>query len=341
MSRPTITRRGVLGAVAGLTAAVLVGCSSGSPAGNATVAPTGAATATSGGAAAPAELTKISVGIIPIIDVAPIYLGVDKGFFAEEGLELTLEAGQGGAAIVPGVTSGSLQFGFSNTTSLLIANSRGLDLKVVANGASTTGESDNDFGAVLVKPDSPIQSAADLGGKKIAVNTLNNIQTTTINNQIREAGGDPTGTQYVELAFPDIVPAVERGDVDAGQVVEPFRTIGLSSEMRSVGSNYATTDPNLVIAMYFTTKDYAEKNPEIVEGFTTAMNKSLEFAEANPDEARAILGTYTKIDDAVKTDAVLPKWTPEINRNGVQVLADLGQQDGLFETAPSLDDLLP
>src|SRR5215216_1723839 len=77
---------------------------------------------------------QVKVGIIPILDVAPIYLGKEKGFFTSRNIELTLESGQGGAAIVPGVVSGQFQFGFSNVTSLLIAQSRGLPLKVVSNG---------------------------------------------------------------------------------------------------------------------------------------------------------------------------------------------------------------
>ncbi|MEV5303293.1 ABC transporter substrate-binding protein [Amycolatopsis methanolica] len=167
--------------------------------------------------------TAIKVGVISIVDVAPIYLGVSKGFFKEQHLDVSLETAQGGAAIVPGVMSGQFQFGFSNTISLLLAQSQGLPVKVVSSGNASTGELGKDFGAVVVKADSPIRTTADLAGKKVAVNTLKNINTTaTINEVVRQAGGDPSKIQYVELAFPDIAAAVARGDVDAGQVVEPF-----------------------------------------------------------------------------------------------------------------------
>ena len=46
--------------------------------------------------------TDVKVGVIPIVDVAPIYLGKEKGFFARRGLNVIMESGQGGAAIVPG-----------------------------------------------------------------------------------------------------------------------------------------------------------------------------------------------------------------------------------------------
>jgi NitT/TauT family transport system substrate-binding protein len=69
-------------------------------------------------------VTTVKVGVIPIVDVAPVYLGVKQGFYKKRGLDLTLETSQGGAAIVPGVVSGQFEFGFSNTTSLMVARSR-------------------------------------------------------------------------------------------------------------------------------------------------------------------------------------------------------------------------
>lgn len=82
-----------------------------------------------GGGAEGGGLEAVTVGVIPIVDVAPVYLGQDQGFFEECGLDVSLETGQGGAAIVPAVVSGESQFGFSNITSLLLAASEGLPLQ--------------------------------------------------------------------------------------------------------------------------------------------------------------------------------------------------------------------
>jgi NitT/TauT family transport system substrate-binding protein len=285
--------------------------------------------------------TKVKVGVIPIVDVAPIYLGIKQGFFTAEGLDVSLETAQGGAAIVPGVISGQYQFGFSNTTSLLLAGSKGLPLKVVSSGVASTGVKDKDFGAVIVKGSSPIKTAADLAGKRVAVNTLKNINTTTVNKVVKDAGGDPSTINYVELPFPDIAAAVAKGDVDAGQVVEPFLTIATGQGDRQVVSNYAGTDPDLTVGMYFTSQSYASKNAKVVTGFIAAMKKSMEYATAHPDDARAALTTYTKIDPAVQKSLVLPRWPATVDRDSVQLLADLAKQDGLITTPPNLDTLLP
>jgi NitT/TauT family transport system substrate-binding protein len=294
-----------------------------------------------GGGGGGSATTDLTIGVIPIVDVAPIYLGVKQGFFSAEGLNVSLQTAQGGAAIVPGVVSGQFQIGFSNTTSLLLAASKGLPLKVVAAGVASTGATGKDFGAVIVKGNSPIRTAADLAGKRVAVNTLKNINTTTVNKVVRDAGGDAAGITYVELPFPNIAAAIAKGDVDAGQVVEPFLTIATGQGDRQVVSNYAGTDPDLMVGMYFTSQAFATKNPKVVGGFTTAMNKSLAYASSHPDEARAALNSYTKIDAKVQKDMVLPKWPSTIDKDSVRTLADLAQQDGLITKQPDLGALLP
>jgi NitT/TauT family transport system substrate-binding protein len=283
---------------------------------------------------------QVKVGIIPILDVAPIYLGKEKGFFTSRNIELTLESGQGGAAIVPGVVSGQFQFGFSNVTSLLIAQSRGLPLKVVSNGVASTGKDKADFGGVVTRDDS-IKTAADLAGKRVAVNTLKNIGDSTIRASVRKAGGDPSSIKFVELAFPDMPAALQADRVDAIWVVEPFLSTSLGEGGRLVASNYVDTAPDLTVAVYFTSEQLTKDDPDLVKRFTEAMTESLAYAESHPDEARQVLTTYTQIDEAVIQELILPKWPPEINRESVETLATLAVQDGLVTEQPDLAALLP
>lgn len=287
------------------------------------------------------ELEQVSVGVIPIVDVSPIYLGRQQGFFEECGLDLTLETAQGGAAIVPAVVSGQWQFGFSNITSLLLAASEGLPLRVVANGTASTGEQGADFGAVVAPPDSGITGAADLAGRTVAVNTLNNIGTTTVRESVRAAGGDPDGVQFVELPFPEMPAALEQGNVDAAWVVEPFLAVSTDAGAQVVTSNFVDTADDLTVAAYFTSEQYAQQNPEAVECFSDAMAQSLEYAQQNPDAVREVLGEYTQIDPAIAEAMTLPAWPAEINRDSVQTLSDLAVEDGLLDEAPDLDALLP
>ncbi|MFY1633244.1 ABC transporter substrate-binding protein [Solwaraspora sp. WMMB335] len=287
------------------------------------------------------EVTDVTVGVIPIVDVAPIYLGDEKGFFTKRGINLTMESGQGGAAIVPGVVSDQFQFGFSNVTSLLTAQTRDVPIQIVANGVASTGNPDADFGGVVVAADSPIQTAADLAGKKVAVNTLKNIGDTSVRESVRKAGGNPDDIEFVEMAFPQMPAAVESGDVDAAWVVEPSLAIAKDAGARVVAWNFVDTAPNLTVAVYFTSTKLAQENPELVAAFEEAMAESLSYANAHPDEVRTVLRSYTDIDQAILDAMTLPMWPAEINRASIERVAELGLADGVFETEPDLDALLP
>jgi NitT/TauT family transport system substrate-binding protein len=291
--------------------------------------------------AEPGQPDVVSMGIIPIVDVAPLYLGEQQGFFSSRNIELDLAAGQGGAAIIPGVVSGEYQFGFSNVTSLLLAQSSDLGVRVVSNGNNSTGTPGEDFGAVVVRDDSPAQDAADLAGLSVATNTLQNIVPPVVRESVRLAGGDPNAVNFVELPFPEMPAALEAGDVDAVFVVEPFLSATLAAGGRAVAWSFAEAAENLTVAVYFTSTELAESNPDLVQRFTEAMAESLAFADANPDEARAILSSYTQIEADVAEQLTLPRWPAEINRASVEKMAELAVLDGMIPTAPDLDALLP
>ncbi|MFC9910266.1 ABC transporter substrate-binding protein [Streptomyces sp. NPDC059862] len=285
--------------------------------------------------------TTVKVGLIPIVDVAPLYLGQEKGVFDKHGLKLEMTTAQGGAAIVPGVVSGQFQFGFSNVTSLLIAQSTNVPVKAVANGNASTGEPGKDAWAITVKEDSPIKSPKDLQGKKVAINTLKNINETAVRASVRKAGGDPDKVEFVELAFDQMPAALDGGRIHAAMVVEPALATVKSQGGREIASPMVDVAPDLTVAMYFTSTQYAQQNPDVVKKFQEAMAESLAYADSHPDEVREIITTYTKIPAPVLEQVTLPKWPAEANRSSIEALQKLGEEDGLFDSPPDLDQLLP
>ncbi|MFE5917459.1 ABC transporter substrate-binding protein [Streptomyces sp. NPDC056468] len=286
-------------------------------------------------------VTTVKLGVIPIVDVAPLYLGQQKGLFEKHGLKLEFTAAQGGAAIVPGVASGQFQFGFSNVTSLMVAQSNGVPVKAVANGIASTGVRGKDFNGLMVKKDSPVKSAKELEGKKVAINTLKNINETAVRQAVREAGGDPDKVNLVEMPFDQMPAALDQGQIDAACVVEPATATIRSQGGREIASPLIDVAPELTVAMYFTSTQYAQQNPDVVKKFQEATAESLAYAEAHPDEARQIVTTYTKIPASVLDQVILPKWPAEPNRSSIEALMKLGEEDGLFKKTPDLDALLP
>jgi NitT/TauT family transport system substrate-binding protein len=292
-----------------------------------------------GGGGGGDEVRDIRVGVIPIVDVAPIYLGVDQGFFEERGLNVELVPGSGGAAAVPGVVSGDYDLAFGNVTSLLLASSEGLPLRIVANGVATTGDAEGDFSQVMVPADSPIQDVAGLQGQTVAVNNLKNIGEVTIRKAIEDAGGDPSDVQFVELPFPDMPAALEAGDIDAAWVVEPFVTVTRGQGARSVLAPFAEPIPDLTVATYFTTEQVLQEDPELVDAFQEAMTESLAYANENPDEVRRIILTYTQVPEAAAAEIALPSFPEEINWDSVETVAELMAQFGITEEPADVESL--
>jgi NitT/TauT family transport system substrate-binding protein len=284
--------------------------------------------------------TTLRVGVIPIADVAPLYLGMEKGFFEEEQLTIEPQLAEGGAAITPAVVSGDFQIGFSNTISLLIAASEGLPVEIISQGVLAGKSEEEAWADLLVLKDGPIKEPQDLEGKTIAVNTLNNICEVTIKASLEKDGVAVDTLKFAEVPFPDMNAALEQERVDAACVVEPFVSQGKAGAARGINPFYVRTAPDLTVATYFTSTQYAEENPDVIEGFVRAMNKSLTYAQSHPDEVRQVLLDYTEIPPEAAEAIKLPVWRPDLNEPTIELLSELSEKYGLIEEQPDLDELI-
>jgi NitT/TauT family transport system substrate-binding protein len=290
--------------------------------------------------AAPRAPVTIKVGLIPITDVAPVYLGIKKGFFRRQNLIVEPHLAAGGAVIIPSVVSGEYQFGFSNIVSELLAYSQGLRVQIVSPGSAGAKTAERAWSGVIVPEDSPIRSARDLQGRTISVNTLNNIGDVTIRESLRKRGANPSSPRFVEIPFPGAVQALSANRVDAAWVVEPFLTQGLVGGSRMVLANYEATSPSLPIATYFTTKQYADRNAGVVRRFRTAMRQSLNYARTHPRQARSMVLSYTRIGSGVVARMQLPSWPSTLDRKKVDLISSLMVRYGLIRSKPNLDGVL-
>jgi NitT/TauT family transport system substrate-binding protein len=284
--------------------------------------------------------TTLRVGVIPIADVAPLYLGMKKGFFEDEQLTIKPQLAEGGAAITPAVVSGDFQIGFSNTISLLIAASQDLPVEIISQGVLAGKTEKEAWADLLVLKDGPIKEPKDLEGKTIAVNTLKNICEVTIKASLEKEGVAVDKLEFAEVPFPDMNAALEAGRVDGACVVEPFVSQGKAGEARGIDPFYVRTAPDLTVATYFTSSQYAQENGDVVDRFVEAMNKSLTYAESHPDEVRQVLLEYTEIPPEAAEQIKLPIWRPDLNEPTIELLSELSQKYGLIEEQPDLDELI-
>jgi NitT/TauT family transport system substrate-binding protein len=308
----------------------------------------GEGTSAADGGAAGAEgggcgVEQIDVGVIPIVAIAPLALGVEKGFFEEEGLDVELHIAQGGAALVPAVASGQYEFAFSNNLSVLLARARGLPVRIVsaANSAGTAPDPIEE--ALAVPAGSPIRSVADLAGQTVAVNTLNNIVHLANLQTLEDAGVDPSTVQFIEVGFPDMPLALEEGRVDAADVAEPFLTEVTQAGGTVIAEPFRVLQPDLYISSWFTTDQFIAQNSECVTAFVTALDRSKDYAAANTEEVRALIPELLGVDEQLAQEIALAYWPTGLpDEESLEVLGDAAVDYGVLapEIRPSLDELL-
>jgi len=286
-------------------------------------------------------LREVSVGMLPIVPTAALHAGIEQGFFEDHGIELKIESGQGGAALVPAVMAGELEFATSNPVSLLTAADKGLDVRVVSHWSADHEKADDAINAVVATKDSGISSAKDLEGKTVAVNTLRSMGDLTINEAVRLDGGDPSEVKYVELPFPDMPAALAKGNADAVWVPEPFMS-GLLAD-----GNVAVTNPTVVAVagmptqLMFASSSFAKKEAELVNDMTAALEETLAYAQKNPDAVRAQIREVNPNITAETAKAIkLEEFGTDLREAQIARIGDLMVSAGWIDKEPDLPALL-
>jgi len=280
-------------------------------------------------------MTTIQVGTLPITSSAAFLLGVEKGFFEEENLDVETEFAQSGAALVPAIASGQYQFGFSNNLSLLLAHGRGLPVRIVRSANSADRDPTPSQEALVVSNESGITSLEQLEGKTIAVNSLNNTPHLSILVTLREAGVDTDTVEFVEVGFPDMPLALQGGRVDAADISEPFLKEALENGAVALANPYRVVEQDQHLSSWFTTQQYIDQNQCVVDAFARAIDKSNAYAQDNTDEVREFVPTYLNVDPATAQEMAMPRYpegTPKIE--SLQMLAQYAKEFGFVESAP-------
>jgi NitT/TauT family transport system substrate-binding protein len=321
-------------AVAGLA---LTGCGSGSPSGGSGESSPGAASdAATGGSEGgdSGELTKVTVGVLPIAPSVGVKYGIEEGIFEEHGFEVELSTQNAGAAMLPAVANQQLTFGVGNPLSVMTAVDQGLDMRIAAGYSNSLAEGE-DIAGVVTRADSGITTFADLEGKTTAINALKTQGDLTIMESTEKDGGDPSALKFSEMPFPDMPAQLERGNADAIWVPEPFLTSTLEDEgNKLVGYSFQEAIPGMPTMVTFTSGAYAEQNPEKVTEFAAAMTEALEAAEQDQDATRALLPEFINLPEEVAKSLKMEELSGEIRTDQINQVGELAVKFGFINEAP-------
>lgn len=316
----------------GLAAMLLLsGCGGGSPSG---------AAATDSSESGSGELTPVTVGVLSIAPSVAMKYGIDEGIFEEHGLKVELQTGQGGAAMLPAVSTGTMDFAVGNPLSVMTAADKGLDMRIVTGYSNSKAEGD-DINGVVTRKDAGIEGFADLSGKTTSVNALKTQGDLTIMDAAAKDGADASKLKFNEMGFQDMEAQLERGNTDAIWLPEPFLSRALADQdNRLVGYPNQASIPGLPTMVTFTSGKYADEKNDVVSKFRDAMEETLSAAEENQDEAKALLPEFMGMDAKMAKGLKMETWDATVPKDQLEKLGELTVKYGFLSQQPDLGKIV-
>lgn len=264
---------------------------------------------------------------------APFLLAAERGYFAAEGLDVTIDRGEGSGAVPPRVASGAYDIGFGDINPMIrFVAEKGVPLQAVAvlYDASPL--------AVMALKKSGIAGPKDLAGKRLAA------PETDSGRQLFPAFAKAAGIDPAAVTWQTVSPQLRETMLVQGQVdaISGFLTTGLLT-LKAAGIK----DEDMVVLRYrdygvqlysnalITSKAFADSKPEALAGFVRAVIKAHIDAVNDPDAAIAALKKRDPlIDTAIEKERMLLAFSelmisPEAKANGLGTIDPARMQAAL------------
>jgi NitT/TauT family transport system substrate-binding protein len=275
------------------------------------------------------EKTEVRVGVMPTIDCSGAQLALLNKAFEEEGLTVKPETLQSGAFGVLKMRSGELDISFGNWVSFIKAQeSKSDDLRFVSESYLSTPNSNF---VVLAAPNSGISSVKDLVGKTIAVNALGNINELLIRAVLDANDVNFEDVTLVEMKFPDMLPTLQNGGVDAISVIDPFSTqaqmtFGAKVVFDMTGQGNTEHFP---LSGFATSAKFAKENPNTIAAFQRGLAKGQQLA-ADRKNVQEALPKFARMDPETAAVVRFGSFPTTIDAKRIQRVSDLLSTYGML-----------
>jgi NitT/TauT family transport system substrate-binding protein len=191
-----------------------------------------------------------------------------------------------------------------------------------------------------VRESGPVRTPKDLEGRTIAVNTLGSVAEIGIKATLERHGVDLSKVKFVELGLPEMPSALRNERVDAIWATEPFLSQLEADGGRALYAWDVEFAPRASLASYFTREAFIEKDGDTLDRFVDAVNESLTYAQAHPDEVRDAIPKYLKIPEKAAASMTLPIWDTDLAADTIELQAQAAVKYGVIDEAPAMDELV-
>ncbi len=291
----------------------------------------------------------LRLGIFPNVTHAPAFITLSDGFLdAElpEHVSLNTLAFNAGGQVIEAIFANEIDISFIGPNPAIngFVRSNGEALRIVS-GATSGGA------LFIVHPESGIQTAADLSGKRLATPALGNTQDVALRAYLaehglaaREQGGN---VNVIPTANPDILTLFIRGDMDGAWVPEPWgtRLIQEAGGELFLDERDLWPDGDFVTTHVIVRTGFLEQHPDVVEAFVRAHVRGIQYMNENTEDAKTIAnagiaGITVALPDQV-IDGAWPnlRFTPDPIASSLQRSADDAYALGYLDVEPNLEGI--
>jgi putative hydroxymethylpyrimidine transport system substrate-binding protein len=276
--------------------------------------------ASSGGEEKPTKV-RVALDWFPWSNHSGLYIAKEKGYFADEGLDVTIYTPDDPSTVLVTVGAGQDEFGLSYESVLLHAVSQGVPVVSIAALVQ------HPLNSVMALKSSGIARPRDLKGKKVGYPGIPTDQS-LLGAMLKQDGVDPSEVELVNVGY-DLVPALISKQVDA--IVGAYWVHeSISAENQGFPVNVMRMEewgvPDFYEIVLVTSKERADKQADVVQRFVRAVVKGYKEAVADPQKAIDVLKAASpEVDEAIERPGVkklAPLWIdPDVSGFGWQTEA--------------------
>ena len=295
------------------------------------------------------KLTKVTLNeVAHSIFYAPQYVAIEEGYFKDEGLDLTLVTGFGADKTMTAVISGEADIGFMGAEASVYAYQEGATDAVV-NFAQLTQRAGN---FLVAREEMPDFKWEDLKDKKVLGGRKGGMPEMVFEYILRKNGLDPqkdlTIDQSIDFGY---TAAAFTGDTSADFTVE-FEPSATALEKEGAGYVVASlgVDSGYVPYTSYSAKtSYMDKNPEIIQKFTNALQKGMEYVQSHtPEEIAEVIAPQFAETDLDTVTAIVKRYYDQdtwksnliFEKESFELLEDILEDSGELSERVSYEDLV-
>ncbi len=295
------------------------------------------------------KLRKVTLNeVAHSIFYAPQYVAIEEGYFKDEGLDLTLMTGFGADKTMTAVISGEADIGFMGAEASIYAYQEGATDPVV-NFAQLTQRAGN---FLVAREEMPDFKWEDLKGRKVLGGRKGGMPEMVFEYILKKNGLDPQKDLSIDQSIDfGSTAAAFTGDDSADFTVE-FEPSATALEKEGAGYVVASlgVDSGYVPYTSYSAKtSYMEKNPEIIQKFTNALQKGMEYVQSHtPEEIAEVIAPQFAETDLDTVTAIVKRYYDQdtwksnliFEKESFELLEDILEDSGELSERVSYENLI-